>query len=380
MHVAHLDPRLWQPGGVTTMIALSAAAQRDLGVEVTFVGPPGASARARGDAAAATVEWNDPRRLDRVLSRVGADVVHLHGAPDGAPYDVGVPVVSTVHNHNAYCPSGSKWFSRADAVCPYAPGPVVCTYGHLVKRCGSQRPERVRADLERWRRTAAWLARSDLVLTYSEFVRSHAVAAGAPMTRVRRLEQPVAAVDDVPPPSAVAARVAFLGRIVPAKGLLWLIEALAASDPTVELDVLGEGRDEPRIRTAIAELGLEERVRTHGWVGADERDRLLRGCRAVVVPSLWPEPAGGVALEAMACGRPVIASAVGGLPERVRDAETGILVPAGDRGALSAALDQVVTAPEWLDELGARGRQMTRDRHRPDHHGAALLDLYRSVI
>jgi glycosyltransferase involved in cell wall biosynthesis len=74
------------------------------------------------------------------------------------------------------------------------------------------------------------------------------------------------------------------------------------------------------------------------------------------VPSLWPEPWGQVAAEAAVCGRPVVASAGGGLGELVRDGETGLLVPPGDPVALAAALDRVVADPELAARLGSAGR------------------------
>jgi glycosyltransferase involved in cell wall biosynthesis len=90
------------------------------------------------------------------------------------------------------------------------------------------------------------------------------------------------------------------------------------------------------------------------------REEVLRGwghCLAAVVPSVWPEPFGLVAAEAMAAGKPVVASAVGGLAELVQDGVTGIHVPPGDASALRNALERIVADAPLRARLGAAGRE-----------------------
>jgi glycosyltransferase involved in cell wall biosynthesis len=80
--------------------------------------------------------------------------------------------------------------------------------------------------------------------------------------------------------------------------------------------------------------------------------RAWKYCTLAVVPSRWPEPFGMVAIEAMAVGRPVIASAVGGLPEVIQDGLTGILVPPNDSGALLTNLAKLIGDPELRARIG----------------------------
>ena len=90
------------------------------------------------------------------------------------------------------------------------------------------------------------------------------------------------------------------------------------------------------------------------------REEVLRAwghCLAAVVPSVWPEPFGLVAAEAMAAGKPVVASAVGGLAELVQDGITGIHVPPGDVTALRHALERIVADAPLRARLGAAGRE-----------------------
>jgi glycosyltransferase involved in cell wall biosynthesis len=79
----------------------------------------------------------------------------------------------------------------------------------------------------------------------------------------------------------------------------------------------------------------------------------MRRCLALVAPSVWPEPCPLVVIEAVTAGRPVVASAIGGVPEIVADGKEALLVPAGDAGALAAALERITGDPVLREELAA---------------------------
>jgi len=83
-------------------------------------------------------------------------------------------------------------------------------------------------------------------------------------------------------------------------------------------------------------------------------------CSIGVVPSIWPEPFGQVAIEAMACGRPVVASAIGGLQDSVVHGETGLLVPPGDDKALAEAIRSLLNDPARRAAMGEAGRKRAR--------------------
>jgi len=98
-----------------------------------------------------------------------------------------------------------------------------------------------------------------------------------------------------------------------------------------------------------------------------------------VVPSLWPEPAGLVALEAMAHGRPVIAAAHGGLPEVVGE-EGGLLVPPGNVAALAAALDRLANEYETASRIGQAGQRRIGQHFTLEGHLQKLTEFYRKAI
>ncbi|HLX51501.1 MAG TPA: glycosyltransferase [Streptosporangiaceae bacterium] len=161
-------------------------------------------------------------------------------------------------------------------------------------------------------------------------------------------------------PSPVS-RVMTVGRLVPRKGNDTVIAAIARV-PGTELVVAGgpahgqlDGDPEAtRLRRVAGECGVAHRVRFAGRVAHEDVPALMRSVD-VVVSDPWYEPFGIVPVEAMACGRAVIASAVGGHLDTIADGVTGLLVPPRDPAALAGALSGLLTEPGRLRDLGAAG-------------------------
>ena len=96
----------------------------------------------------------------------------------------------------------------------------------------------------------------------------------------------------------------------------------------------------------------------------------------VVVPSLWPEPFGLVGIEALAAGRPVVASATGGIEDWLDDGVSGVCVKPGDARELARALDALLADPDRRRAMGEAGKLAVQSRFSPESHVLALLDAY----
>jgi len=179
------------------------------------------------------------------------------------------------------------------------------------------------------------------------------------------------------PDGAVAARTArprflYVGRIVPRKGIGNAITALAEV-PEAELVIAGgpdpaDLRLDPevgRLKALASALGVGDRVRFLGRVAKSGLPSLYRSADAAVcVP--WYEPFGIAPVEAMACGVPVVATAVGGLADTVVDGVTGIHIPPRRPDMVAAALRTLLADPELRRSLGAAGRKRATARYAMD--------------
>lgn len=175
-------------------------------------------------------------------------------------------------------------------------------------------------------------------------------------------------------------RFLFLGQLVERKGLGTLVEAFARVRADADLLLVGGDWGAPgypqEIAALIARLGLEERVRCENHrqdVGA-----LLKDCDAFVLPSL-SEARPRVIIEAMHLGRPIVATAVGGIPELVRDGVTGLLVQPGDVSALANALERLAATESLRVRLGEAARELARDEFQPERAVERYVDLYRKL-
>ncbi|MFI9803076.1 glycogen synthase [Streptomyces sp. NPDC052301] len=158
--------------------------------------------------------------------------------------------------------------------------------------------------------------------------------------------------------------VLFVGRITRQKGVPHLLRAVRDIDPAVQVVLCAGAPDTPEIDQEFRELFAElSRVRAGVfWIPQmlprPEVIQLLTRAAVFVCPSVY-EPLGIVNLEAMACGTPVVASRVGGIPEVVDDGRTGVLVDPGDgfEAGLARALDSVLGDPEAARRMGEAGRE-----------------------
>jgi glycosyltransferase involved in cell wall biosynthesis len=169
---------------------------------------------------------------------------------------------------------------------------------------------------------------------------------------------PTTGVGAQPGPPPVEPVVVFVGRLVPAKGVDVLLHALVLLQehaPAVRLVVVGDGPERPTLERLTGELGLERVVDFRGLLEPDAVPEALRGATVVVTPSRR-EGLPLVALQAALLARPLVASRVGGLPELVRDGETGWLVEPDDPQTLASALQRVLDDPAGAARLGQAGR------------------------
>jgi glycosyltransferase involved in cell wall biosynthesis len=218
---------------------------------------------------------------------------------------------------------------------------------------------RVRAT--RATRTAA-LRRAERVISPSAYLRELAVAWGLDADRVTVVPNPAPPVPELPSREALRAELgvegpllAFAGRLTAQKALDVALDALA-SVPRATLLLLGEGPERSSLERRVAGLGLEGRVRFLGSGSRDDVLRLFRAADAALLTSGW-ENLPHTVLEALAVGTPVVATAVGGVPEVVRDGENGLLVPAGSPEEVARALTRIVEDQELRKRLQAAAVQ-----------------------
>jgi glycosyltransferase involved in cell wall biosynthesis/phosphoheptose isomerase len=303
------------------------------------------------------------RRLLRAWAGTRPDIVHTHfwmsaHAAMPAAHALAIPLVHTFHAlgnvkrryHGADDPSPPE---RLDIE-----REIIRRADHIICTCTDELFELLRLDADRERLSI--------------------VPCGVDLTRFS---------PDGPrePRRADRPRIACVTRLVQRKGVGNVISALPELPGTELVVAGGPHRDDlmahPGARRLLAladEAGVADRLDLRGRVGRDELPALLRSADAVVCAP-WYEPFGIVALEAMACGVPVVASAVGGLVDTVVHEVTGVHVPPRDPERLADALRSLLADPESRRRYGAAGVDRVRRLYDWERVGALTADVYRRI-
>lgn len=180
---------------------------------------------------------------------------------------------------------------------------------------------------------------------------------------------------------------ALVGRVVAEKGAFDLLEAvdrLRADLPDVRAVVLGEGQDRAAAEARSVELGLTGHVRFVGWVDPARVPSWLAAADVVVAPSRtapdgWKEAQGLSIVEAMAAGRPVVATDTGGIGDAITHEVTGLLVGEGRAGELAAAIRRLHADPGLADRLGTAARERAVERFSAEASADAFAALFADV-
>lgn len=204
---------------------------------------------------------------------------------------------------------------------------------------------------------------------HTQWRKVHVVHCGLDATFVQGAAMPI-----LQPPSLVC-----VGRLCEQKGQLLLVEAaqiLKSKGINFEIVFAGDGPMRGDIEGAITAAGLHDSISITGWISGERVREEIEKARALVLPS-FAEGLPVVIMEAMALGRPVVSTAVAGIPELVTSGETGWLVPAGDVVALAQTISVVLAlAPETLAAMGSRGRSRVLERHNARIEAAKLKKLF----
>ena len=179
----------------------------------------------------------------------------------------------------------------------------------------------------------------------------------------------------------------FVGRLVERKGVDVLLRAvkLLEADPRLSVTVVGGGPEKARLESLALGLGVEKKVAFDGVVSAEAIEGRFARCDALVLPAIVTstgdtEGLGVVLIEAMGYGKPVIASAAGGIVDIVEQGETGLLVGPGDPDALAAAIRRAMDEPETMARLAAQGREFAAKAFGWDEIISRLSATYHSAV
>ena len=315
--------------------------------------------------------------VTQLLKEYRPDVVHIFNLfPLFSPSVIQacnalqVPVLMSVQNHQLTCPTAAHF-----------------TGGQVCERCltGSEYQCILHNCKENALQSIGYALRSAVArrqgwfhegvttfLAISETVQSRMLRAGYDGAKIRILPNCVPVPEQILDPKR-GSYVAFLGRLSAEKGILVLLEAAKMTGIPVRIAGSGDQREELVTKSS-------SNVTFHGWLGRDGVADFYAGARFTVVPSVWPEPFGLVATEAMSYGLPVIAARSGGLAEIVTHGETGLLYEPANAEELAEHMLRLWNAKEECGRLGANARRSVKARYNDDVYYDGLVSAFEDAL
>ena len=330
----------------------------------------------------ARITWapDAARDVRALIQREQPDIAHIHNthfmmSPSviHACAALDVPVVCTLHNFRLICPVATLF--RDGRVCEDCLGKPV-PYPGVQHACfrGSHTQSAVIAASTTLHRLIGTYNRVDRFITPTEFARQKLIHGGldpAQITTKPHFLSP----DPAPTPTDTPRRyMLFVGRLSPEKGLHTLLRAWQQT-PNIPLHIIGEGPLKSHLQENIKKNGLH----TVKMLGKRDRNQVYQAMRqavALVVPSIYYETFGMVALEALAVGTPVIVTGHGATAELVQHAITGWHVPPAAAPALAAAVRHAWENPQNTAKMRAAARQTYLDRYTAEQNYPQLMDIY----
>lgn len=327
------------------------------------------------------------RQMIRLLDDFRPDLVHIHGLYHQLTPSVlapiaerSIPIAFTLHDFKLLCPAYTLFTERlghcercADGQFWHAARHRCLHDSHAVSAAYA-----LEAYIQRWR--GAYDAVDAFVMPSRSILETHRAHGFAPQ-KLHHVPNFFETEADAPvDPAAIAEAkqrhgrfIVYFGRLSVEKGLGHLMNAAELAG--LPLVLVGEGPEEGRLK-AQAER-LQTPVTFTGYRAGEALWALVEASLGVALPSIWHEIAPKSVLEAMARKKPVVASAIGGLPEQVEDGVTGFLAPPGDAQGLAGALRQLDALPaDELAAMGERGRERALTRFSTDAYYEAMTALY----
>lgn len=311
--------------------------------------------------------------LWRILRTYRPDIIHLHNISKASPFILALlkhyPTILTIHDHMVFDPT------RISDV------PLLAPYKNTLENYFIEKPS-VRFYLERlrfffFRRFAKYI---NIAFACSDFYCQCAKDSEI-FQNVKTLHNGI----NLPEQSPIENwnNLLFVGRLEKNKGARLVVEATAKiliEHPSIKVNIAGTGTQMNDLKRKAKELGISNIVRFEGYQSFKQIEELYRKTTIIVVPSLYPDNLPTVCIEAMAIGRPVVGSMLGGIPELIANGKTGLLFSPGNNEELVKCVNQLLNDRQLMRSMGDAGRIKAEQEFSASIYLKKILEAYKQLI
>lgn len=322
-------------------------------------------------------------KIERLVRKVEPDIAHLHNFTHQISPSVlhvfkkyNIPVVMTMHDYKPVCPVYTL-FANGKLCEKCAHGKF---YNCFLNKCSKNSYIKSLLNCFEMYLHHNILRLYGLINVYispSRFLMDKCTEMGL-SGQIEYLPNTINLAEYTPEYSWKEKDIVYYGRLSHEKGLRRFVRAMA-SIPEITLKIIGDGSDKAQLERIIDELNIKNVV-FKGYMIGDELKNEIRKSMFTVIPSEWYENNPRSVIESFALGKPVVGAKIGGIPELVKDDETGLTFEAGNSGDLRAKIQYLVDNPDKIISMGKNARAFVEKGLNMEKHYVRLMEIYNMVL
>lgn len=322
------------------------------------------------------------KKISKLLDVYKPDLVHLHIFQHQLSPSIlleikkrNIPLVYTAHDLKSICPN-YKMLTH-DCVCEECLGHKYykCIQNQCVKNSYIKSAiSCTEAYLHLWLKYYDLI---DLIITPSEFYRKKLIEFRFPAEKVLHIPNFINEKLFIPRYNHDGYFI-YLGRLSEEKGILTLVDAMKGVTRG-KLIIIGTGPIEDQIISRVASLGLKN-IELVGFQTGEALNKYISNAMFSVIPSEWYENGPISLLESFACGKPVIGSDMGGIPEHISHGKDGLIFEAKNSNDLANKINSLLNDPDLLESMAQASRKKAEELYTKDKHLKTMIGLYKQLI
>lgn len=328
---------------------------------------------------------DNKKKMEKALKEFEPDIVHINNFQRqlsasiiDAIKEKNIPIVFTAHDVQAICPAITM-LDNDKNICEKCMGGKYINC--INKKCnkGSTLKSIIGAiEGNYYRRHKIYTKKIDMIITPSEFYKEKLVQDGIKENKIKSMHNFIN-IKQYDIPIEDDGYALYIGRLSKEKGILNLIKAFEKIE-NGKLYIAGDGPEKENIIQFIRKNNLQEKIELLGFLDKEQVKEKISKCRFVVVPSIWYENCPYSIIETLSIGKPVIGAKIGGIPELVRDNESGLLYQFDSIDELSTKMKVLFEDKELAQKLGENAKKMSIKEFSKEKYYNELLGIYEKLL
>lgn len=325
------------------------------------------------------------KAMEKALDDFKPDIVHLNNFQRQLSASIikpikkrNIPIVFTAHDLQAICPAIVMLDSKRQICEKCLNGKYVnCAKNKCIKNSGLKSIlGAVEAKYYKFKKI--YIKKIDKIITPSEFYKLKLIQDGIPENNIEAIHNFID-MDNYNVEVEDDGYAFYFGRLIKEKGIFTLLEAFKSLKDK-KLLIAGDGPDLEKIKEYLNKNNMQENVKLLGYIDSDKVKEYVRKSRFIIVPSIWYENCPYSVLETLAIGKPIIGSNLGGIPELVKNNESGLIYTYNKPKELQEKMRVLFENKELADELGKNAKQIAKKEYSKESYYNKIINIYEGAV